>query len=47
VPISIQAGSLDDPSWFKPQAEIYVANAQPWSYLHSDLPKFSQMPPGQ
>ncbi len=45
--ISIQAGSLDDSSWFKPQAEIYVANAQPWSYLQSDLPKFSQMPPGQ
>lgn len=43
--ISIQAGSLDDPSWFKPQAEIYVASAQPWDYLNPDLPKFAKLPP--
>jgi hypothetical protein len=43
--ISIQAGSLDDPSWFKPQAEIYVASAQPWDYMNPDLPKFAKFPP--
>jgi len=42
--ISIQAGSLDDPSWFKPQAEIYVTSAQPWDYLNPDLPKFAKLP---
>jgi hypothetical protein len=43
--ISIQAGSLDDPGWFKPQAEIYVASAQPWDYLNPNLPKFDTLPP--
>ncbi|HEY9649165.1 MAG TPA: hypothetical protein V6C95_00775 [Coleofasciculaceae cyanobacterium] len=43
--ISIQAGSLDDPSWFKPQADIYVASAQPWDYMNPDLPKFAKLPP--
>jgi hypothetical protein len=43
--ISIQAGSLDDPSWFQPQADIYVASAQPWDYLNPDLPKFAKLPP--
>ena len=43
--ISIQAGSLDDPSRFKPQAEIYVASAQPWDYMNPDLPKFAKFPP--
>lgn len=43
--MGIMAGSLDDPSWFKPQAEIYVASAQPWDYLNPDLPKFAKLPP--
>ncbi|MBA3922769.1 MAG: GFA family protein [Nostocaceae cyanobacterium] len=43
--ISIQAGSLDDPSWFKPQAEIYTGSAQPWDYMNPDLPKFTKLPP--
>jgi len=41
---SIMAGSLDDPSWFKPQADIYVASAQPWDYMSPDLPKFPGLP---
>jgi hypothetical protein len=43
--MGIMAGSLDDPSWFKPQAEIYVASVQPWDYLNPDLPKFAKLPP--
>jgi hypothetical protein len=42
--IGIQAGSLDDPSWFKPQAEVYVASAQPWDYMNPELPKFAKFP---
>lgn len=41
----IQAGSLDDSSWFKPAVEIYTASAQPWDRLSPDLPKFPKMPP--
>lgn len=43
--ISIQAGSLDDPSWFKPQADLYVSSAQPWDYLNPNLLKFTKFPP--
>ena len=42
--ISIMAGSLDDPSWFTPQADIYTASAQPWDYMNPDLPKFPGLP---
>lgn len=43
--MGIMAGSLDDPSWFNPQAEIYIASAQPWDYLNPDLPKSDKLPP--
>jgi SAM-dependent methyltransferase len=42
--ISIMAGTLDDSSWFTPQADIYTASAQPWDYMHPDLPKFPGPP---
>lgn len=38
------AGSLDDPSWYAPSRDIYVASAQPWDLMHADLPKFDGMP---
>jgi len=43
--IAIRAGSLDDPSWFRPQAEIWVARAQPWVHLDPDVPHFPGNPP--
>ena len=43
--IGIMAGSLDDPSDFEPQAEIYAASAQPWAYLNLELPKYAKLPP--
>ena len=42
--MGIMAGSLDDPSWFHPQADIYIASAQPWDYMNPHLPKFPKMP---
>jgi hypothetical protein len=42
--ISIMAGSLDEPSWFRPQADIYTASAQPWDHMNPDLPKFAGLP---
>ena len=41
---AIYAGSLDDPSWYVPSREIYVASAQPWSLLHPDVPHDEGMP---
>ena len=38
------AGSLDDPSEYKPGREIYVASAQPWDLLHPDIPHDEGLP---
>jgi hypothetical protein len=34
---SIYAGSLDDPSRFRPQAVIFSSSAQPWDYVDPRL----------
>ena len=38
------AGTLDDPSWYKPAMNIFVADAQPWEPLDPALPRFPAMP---
>lgn len=43
--VGIVAGSLDDPSWYRPAIDLYTASAQPWDYMNPDLPKFPHMPP--
>ncbi len=40
----LYAGSLDDPSWYRPSREIFVGSAQPWDLLHPDLPHDEAMP---
>jgi hypothetical protein len=42
--ISILAGSLDDPSWFRPIADIYTSSAQPWDHMDPAIPKYPKMP---
>jgi hypothetical protein len=39
----LYAGSLDDPSWYQPQRDIFVASAQPWDVMDPDLPKLDGM----
>ena len=43
--IDIMVGSLDDPGWYRPQADVYTASAQPWDHMNPDLPKFPKLPP--
>ncbi len=43
--VGILAGSLDDPSWFRSQMDIFVADAQPWDQMDPAIPKFEQYPP--
>ena len=38
--VGIRAGCLDDPSWFRPAADVWVSSAQPWDLMDSSLPKF-------
>jgi hypothetical protein len=40
--VGIRAGSLDDPSWFRPTADVWTASAQPWDLLHPDSEKYAQ-----
>jgi hypothetical protein len=40
----ITAGSLDDPSLYKPAMDIFTASAQPWDHMDPQVPKFSEMP---
>ena len=42
--IGIRAGSLDDPSWFKPAYDIWTSEAQPWDCMNPALPKFEKYP---
>jgi hypothetical protein len=43
--LGITAGSLDDPSWFQPQLDFFVSDAQPWDQMDAALPKFEHYPP--
>ena len=40
----ILAGSLDDPSWYRPAMDFYTSSAQPWDHMDPSLPKFPKMP---
>jgi hypothetical protein len=40
----VSAATLDDPGWFVPEKDIWVADAQPWDYMNPDLPKFPGNP---
>ncbi len=38
----LQAGSLDDPSGYKPAVDIVTGNAQSWDHMNPNLPKCPQ-----
>jgi hypothetical protein len=41
----ITASSLDDPSLFHPQFDIFTCDAQSWDHMDSKLPKFEKYAP--
>ncbi len=43
--VGINAGSLDDPSWFRSQMDIFTSEAQPWDQMDPSLPKYDTYPP--
>jgi hypothetical protein len=45
--VGIRVASFDDPSWFQPEADIFVKSAQPWDYMNPDVPKYPTYPPGK
>ena len=38
---NVMAGSLDDPSIFKPTVDVYTASAHPWDHMAPDTKKFA------
>jgi hypothetical protein len=40
----VNAGTLDDGSWVKPQSEIYCDSAQPWVRLEGQFKRFAKAP---
>ncbi|MEQ9120958.1 MAG: GFA family protein [Alphaproteobacteria bacterium] len=42
--VAIYAGSLDDPSWYRPALDIFTKSAQPWDQMDPALPKAEAMP---
>jgi hypothetical protein len=41
----IAASSLDDPSLFSPQVDMWASDAQPWHSMDPKVPKFQKYPP--
>ena len=41
----IKAGSLDDSSWVRPEACIYLDSAPAWAVVPDGIPGFKRMPP--
>lgn len=45
--VGVRVCTFDDPSWFKPQANIFVKSAQPWDHLDPAVPAFPIYPVGK
>ncbi len=43
--IGVTASSLDDPTFFKAQFDMWTEDAQPWDVLQPGVPHFSKNPP--
>jgi hypothetical protein len=42
--VAIRTASLDDPSWFNSQMDVWTSDAQPWDQMDPKLPKFEKYP---
>jgi hypothetical protein len=45
--IGLRVTTLDDPSWFRPDANIFTKSAQPWDHLDPAVPSYETYPTGQ
>ena len=45
--VGLRVCTLDDPSWFKPDADIFMKSAQPWDHDQPNVPKYDTYPPGR
>ncbi|MBV9251553.1 MAG: GFA family protein [Acetobacteraceae bacterium] len=45
--VGLRVCTFDDPSWFRPEADIFVKSAQPWEHMDPAVPKYPAYPPGK
>ncbi len=45
--VGVRVCTFDDPSWFRPEANIFVKSAQPWDHLDPAVPQFQIYPSGK
>jgi hypothetical protein len=43
--MGLTAGSLDDPSLFKPDMHFWISSKQPWLEIADGLPQYPESPP--
>jgi hypothetical protein len=43
--VGVRVCTFDDPSWFRPEANIFVKSAQSWDHLDPEVPQFPIYPP--
>jgi hypothetical protein len=43
--LGLQAGSLEDPSIYRPKMDVFTSSAQPWDHMDPGVPKHTQGPP--
>ena len=41
----LKAGTLDDPSWLRPQMHMWTSSAQPWVSIDDAIPAYERNPP--
>jgi hypothetical protein len=42
--VAIRTASLDDPSWFHLQMDVWTSDAHSWDHMNPTLPKFEKYP---
>jgi hypothetical protein len=44
--IGLRVCTIDEPGWFRPDADIFVKSAQPWEPVDATVPRYPSYPPG-
>jgi|HubBroStandDraft_2_1064218.scaffolds.fasta_scaffold839384_1 hypothetical protein len=45
--VGLRVTTFDDPSWFRPDANIFTKSAQPWDHMDPAVPAFETYPQGK
>jgi len=43
--LGLQAGSLDDPSIYRPKMDVFTSSAQPWDHMNPNIQKHTEAMP--